>query len=53
MSSTEFREYGYAVIDWIAEYYENVENYSVKSGVKPGEIRKNLQKRKNLTTKLT
>ena len=44
MSSTEFREYGYAVIDWIAEYYENVENYSVKSDVKPGEIRKNLQK---------
>ena len=44
MSSTEFREYGHAVIDWIAEYYENVENYSVKSDVKPGEIRKNLQK---------
>ncbi len=44
MSSTEFKEYGHAVIDWIAEYYENVENYSVKSDVKPGEIRKNLQK---------
>ena len=44
MSSTEFRKYGHAVIDWIAEYYENVENYSVKSDVKPGAIRKNLQK---------
>ena len=31
MSSTEFREYGHAVIDWIAEYYENVESYSVKA----------------------
>ena len=39
MSSTEFRKYGYEVIDWIADYYENVEQYPVKSNVKPGDIR--------------
>ena len=25
MSSKEFREYGYSVIDWIADYYDGVE----------------------------
>ena len=44
MSSTEFRKYGYEVIDWIANYYENVEQYPVKSNVKPGDIRSSLEK---------
>ena len=44
MSSTEFRKYGYEVIDWIADYYENVEQYPVKSNVKPGDIRSSLEK---------
>ncbi len=43
MSNNEFRKYGYAVIDWIADYYENVEHYSVKSNIKPGNIRLSLQ----------
>ena len=25
MSSKEFRQYGHSVIDWIADYYDNVE----------------------------
>jgi hypothetical protein len=30
MSSKEFREYGYSVIDWIADYYDGIEKYPVK-----------------------
>ena len=44
MSNEEFREYGYGVIDWIVDYYDNIENYSVKSNVKPGEVISNFQK---------
>ncbi len=39
MSAEEFRRHGYAMIDWIASYYERVENLPVLSQVKPGEIR--------------
>lgn len=42
MTTEEFRRYGYAMVDWIAEYYENVEEYPVLSQVKPGEIRASL-----------
>ncbi len=38
MSPQEFREQGRKVIDWIADYYEQVERYPVLSQVKPGEI---------------
>ena len=44
MNSAEFRKYGYAVIDWIADYYDNIENYPVKSQMKPGDIRASLAK---------
>ena len=39
MGPQQFREYGYAVIDWIADYYKNIETLPVLSQVKPGEIR--------------
>lgn len=42
MSIEEFRRYGYAVIDWIAQYYQNIEKYPVLSQVAPGEIRQRL-----------
>ncbi len=42
MTPEEFRNYGRMVIDWIADYYENVDRYSVLSQVKPGEIRQML-----------
>ena len=38
MSSEEFRKQGKQMIDWIADYYENVEKYPVLSQVQPGEI---------------
>jgi aromatic-L-amino-acid/L-tryptophan decarboxylase len=38
MPPEEFRKYGKQMIDWIADYYESVENYPVLSQLKPGEI---------------
>ena len=35
---TEFKKHASRVIEWIAEYFENIERYPVKSLVKPGEI---------------
>ena len=38
MSPEQFREEGKKIIDWIADYYENVEKFPVLSQVAPGEI---------------
>lgn len=38
MSSSRFREEGKKMIDWIADYYDNIANYPVLSQVQPGEI---------------
>ncbi|HBL77256.1 MAG: amino acid decarboxylase [Bacteroidetes bacterium GWF2_42_66] len=42
MPVSDFREQGKKMVDWIADYLENVENYPVLSQVKPGEIRAQL-----------
>ena len=42
MTPEEFRRYGRMVIDWIADYYQEIEQYPVLSTVKPGEIRAGL-----------
>ena len=42
MSAEEFRRHGHAVIDWIADYHERIEQYPVLSRVQPGEIRASL-----------
>jgi aromatic-L-amino-acid/L-tryptophan decarboxylase len=42
MSPDEFRRYGHAVIDWIADYQSRVESFPVLSRVKPGQIRASL-----------
>ena len=36
MTPEEFRANGHALIDWIARYMENVEQYPVMSTVEPG-----------------
>ena len=38
MNSTEFRKQAHIFADWMADYIENVEQYPVKSNVKPYEI---------------
>ncbi|MCA9925533.1 MAG: aspartate aminotransferase family protein, partial [Anaerolineales bacterium] len=42
MTAEEFRQNGRLLVDWIADYYENVEQYPVMSQVQPGEIRQSL-----------
>jgi aromatic-L-amino-acid decarboxylase len=39
MTPEQFRAYGRAVVDWIADYYERVESFPVLSQVEPGQIR--------------
>jgi aromatic-L-amino-acid decarboxylase len=38
MTPDEFRKHAHSLVEWMAIYLENIENYPVKSGVKPGEI---------------
>ena len=38
MNAKEFRKHGHQVIDWVADYLENIEQYPVKSQVNPGDI---------------
>lgn len=40
MTPEQFREYGRAVVDWIADYYARIESFPVLSQVKPGDVRK-------------
>jgi aromatic-L-amino-acid decarboxylase len=44
MSPAQFREQGKKLIDWIADYYEQVESYPVLSQVRAGDIRRQLPK---------
>jgi aromatic-L-amino-acid decarboxylase len=39
MTSGEFRAAGKQLIDWLADYYEQVQRYPVLAQVAPGEIR--------------
>ena len=39
MSPEQFRKYGRAVVDWIADYYAHIETFPVLSRVEPGQIR--------------
>jgi aromatic-L-amino-acid decarboxylase len=39
LTGDEFRRHGYAVVDWIARYLDEVERFPVQSRVAPGETR--------------
>lgn len=39
MTSEDFRRHGKALVDWIANYYDRIEEYPVLSQVKPGDVR--------------
>ena len=39
MTPDEFREHGHRAIDWIADYYEQLETFPVRSQVAPGAVR--------------
>ncbi len=38
MSAAEFRRYGYKIVDWIADYFERIEQLPVLSQAEPGEL---------------
>jgi aromatic-L-amino-acid decarboxylase len=40
MPSEEFKKNGYKLVDWIAEYFNNIEKYPPLSQVNPGDILK-------------
>ena len=39
MKNDDFRRSGHQFVDWIADYFENIEKYPVLSRVQPGEIK--------------
>ncbi|MFP4528583.1 MAG: pyridoxal phosphate-dependent decarboxylase family protein [Candidatus Kapaibacterium sp.] len=43
MDINEFRKNAHRAVDWIADYYENIEKFPVKSQVAPGDIYKRLK----------
>src|SRR5574341_1171384 len=42
MPADDFRQYGYQLVDWIADYFENLVEYPVLSRNRPGEIKAQL-----------
>ena len=42
MTPDEFRRWGYAVIDWIADYQKRVDSLPVLAQVRPGQVRASL-----------
>ena len=42
MTPEEFRRHGHEMVDWVADYLENVTDYPVNSQVEPGDIRRAL-----------
>jgi aromatic-L-amino-acid decarboxylase len=42
MPPDDFRKFGYEIVDWIAEYFEHIEEYPVLSQVEPGSLRSGL-----------
>jgi aromatic-L-amino-acid/L-tryptophan decarboxylase len=38
MDNKEFRKHAHLIVDWMADYLGNIENFPVKSQVQPGEI---------------
>ncbi len=42
MKNDDFRLVGHRFVDWIADYFENIEKYPILSLVEPGEVKKNI-----------
>ena len=42
MNNDDFRRFGHEFVDWIANYFQNVEKYPVLSPAAPGDIKKSL-----------
>ena len=42
MTSEEFRRVGHELIDWVADYFDNIEQLPVLAQIKPGELKAQL-----------
>lgn len=42
MPKEDFRKYGYQIVDWIADYFERIEEFPVLSQVQPDWLKSNL-----------
>jgi aromatic-L-amino-acid/L-tryptophan decarboxylase len=42
MKNEDFRRFGHEFVDWIADYFDHVEDYPVLSPLAPGEVRKSI-----------
>lgn len=42
MNSEEFRKHGHELVEWMADYFDEVESYPVMPNVKPGDIIKQI-----------
>jgi len=42
MTSDQFRRFGHELIDWIADYFENIEQLPVLAQIEPGELKAQL-----------
>jgi aromatic-L-amino-acid decarboxylase len=42
MPLSEFKKYGYELIDWVANYISNVDSFPVLPNIKPGDIKSQL-----------
>ena len=44
MSAEEFRRFGHEIIDWIADYFEQIEELPVLAQIEPGDLKAQLPK---------
>jgi aromatic-L-amino-acid/L-tryptophan decarboxylase len=42
MSAEEFRRYGHELIDWIADYFDHIEDFPVLAQIEPGDLKSQL-----------
>lgn len=42
MTNTEFRKYAHELVDWMADYLDDIRKFPVKPNIKPGEIKSQL-----------
>ena len=42
MPAEEFRRYGYELVDWIADYFEHIDDFPVLAQIEPGDLKAKL-----------
>ncbi|HLP60794.1 MAG TPA: pyridoxal-dependent decarboxylase, partial [Candidatus Deferrimicrobium sp.] len=42
MDLEHFRQHAHEMVDWMVDYFQNIEDFPVKSQVKPGDIKQQL-----------